>query len=391
MNIQKINVSNWGAGMKELELLHKRWRKILLRTNLLLTIMVFLVEIIMFFILRKLDLIEQPIPLYLKWFLIEPVIINLIIFYAGYFAMKYLLNNSAYINYIPIIQMAVICMVIACVHNIFSMTLGLLCFPLFATIMFSDKKMTRTIGAICYVLLIITLAFRRFSVYRPENDRYFWAEVFVSLAILTATYIFCKVLIIFSQEKTDLIQTGYVEQIYMKEQLNKDQKTGLFGHTIFMNTLDKMVDLAKDSLQSFAVAVIDIDNFKKVNDTYGHLKGDQVIITLAERMKNIFTDGQLIARYGGEEFAIIFSDENMDLIIEHLEKLRISFGEEKYDFMDSRVTISIGLAKWREGWTSEQLFQAADTAMYTSKQEGKNRITVFKENSLSEQQEVINE
>jgi diguanylate cyclase (GGDEF)-like protein len=370
-----INELSWGQIMKELELIHGRWRKKLFRTNLLLTLMLFSVEIIMFFVLKKLTLIEQPILLYLKWFLVEPLLLNVAVLYIGHLVMKYIPENSVYINYIPILQMTVICMVAACVHNIFSMTLCLLCFPLFATIMFSDKKMTRTIGIICYVFLIIALVFRKVSVYRPLNDKYFWADIFVSLAILTATFIFCNVLITFSQEKTDMIQEGYLEQIHMKEQLNRDQKTGLYGHTIFMNTLEQKVESAKQLGNPFALAVIDIDDFKHVNDTYGHLKGDQVIISLADKMKKIFKEDQLIARYGGEEFAIIFSEKDLGQVSTRLEDLRCSFEKQRYDFMEDKITISIGIAAWKQGLTSEQIFEAADNAMYASKMEGKNRMT----------------
>jgi diguanylate cyclase (GGDEF)-like protein len=372
--------------MKEFELIYERWRKKLLHTNLLLTMLVFLVEVLMYFVLKSLDLIEQPIMTYLNCFLIMPTIINILILYIGSIIMKHMLINSKYINYIPVLQMAAICMVIASTHNIFSVTLCLFCFPLFTTIMFSDKKMTRTIGIVCFLFLIIAFLFRRFSVYRPKNDRYFLAEVIVTMAILGGSYILCKVLIRFAEEKTDIIHQGYLQQIEMQELLNRDQKTGLYGQTIFMNTLDRMIEIANNTLETVAVAVIDIDDFKKVNDTYGHLKGDQVIIKLADMMKKNFNDSQFIARYGGEEFAIIFTEDEIKHGFNLLEDLRMEFETQKYSFMEDNITISIGIAIWRLGWTSEQLFEAADMAMYTSKSDGKNRTKVY-ENGM----QILNE
>jgi diguanylate cyclase (GGDEF)-like protein len=363
--------------MKELNLVYERWRNTLLRTNLILTILVFVVEVFMFFLLKKLDLIEQPIRVYLRCFLIMPTITDFLFLYVGNYILKHMLPDSNYINYIPILQMAVICMVIASTHNIFSVTLCLFCFPLFSTIMFSDKKMTGIIGLVCFLFMIITLLYRRFSLYRPQNDRYFLAEVIVAIAILGATFILCNVLIRFAQEKTNIIHQGYLQQIEMQELLNRDQKTGLFGHTIFMNTLEQMVETANKTLKTFAVAVIDIDDFKKVNDTYGHLKGDQIIVALAELMKKYFNENQFIARYGGEEFAIIFSGNELNHGIDLLETLRVAFETQKYGFMEDKITISIGIAIWKQGWTSEQLFEAADTAMYSSKSNGKNRTIVY--------------
>ena len=363
--------------MKELDLVYERWRIKLFHTNVILIILVFFVEVLMYFVLKKLNLMEQSTRVYLKWFLIEPMAVSTVILLIGYILMKYILPNSKYNNYIPVIQMAFLCMVIACVHNIFSITLCLFCFPLFTTILFSDRLMTRTVGIISYFLLVISLIFRKLSVYRPKDDKYFWAEVAVSIAILTGTFIFCNILIIFSQEKTDIIHKGYLEQINMKEQLNRDQKTGLYGHTMFMNKLDQKVEMANKTQNPFAVAVIDIDNFKHVNDTYGHLKGDQVIIILAKLMKEIFNEDEIIARYGGEEFAIIFSKSDIEYMKNLLENLRTTFSARKFEFMEDNITISIGTAIWRPGWTTEQLFEAADNAMYSSKTEGKNKVSVF--------------
>ena len=363
--------------MQEFELIYENWRKKLLHTNLLLTMLVFFVEVKMFLILRKLALIEQPILEYLRCFLITPTITNIFILYFGNLVMKRISSNFKYINYVPIMQMAAICLVIASTHNIFSVTLCLFSFPLFTTIMFSNKLMTRIVGLVCSLFLIISLLFRRFSIYRPKNDRYFWAEAIVALAILCATYILCNVLIKFVKEKTDIIHNGYIQRIEMQELLKRDQKTGLFGQTVFMNTLDHMVDVASCTQKSLALAVIDIDDFKKVNDTYGHLKGDQIIITLADMMKKYFDENQFIARYGGEEFVIILSDNEINHGIYLLEKFRIAFEATKYSFMEDKISISIGIAKWRKGWTSAQLFEAADAAMYTSKSYGKNRTTVY--------------
>jgi len=363
--------------MKEFDVIYERWRNKLLHTNLLLTMLTFVVEVFMFFILKKLNLIEQPIMVYLWYFLFVPTIFNISILYVGTVVMKHMLPDSKFINYVPIIQLAAICMVIASTHNIFSMTLCIFCLPLFTTIMFNDKKMTRIIGMVCFLFMSISLLYRKFSVYRPKNDRYFVAEVIVAVAILYATYILCNVLIKFVEEKTDLIHQGYLQRIEMQELLNRDQKTGLFGQTIFMNTLDSMVEVSNRTHEKFALAVIDIDDFKKVNDTYGHLKGDQIIVTLTELMKKYFIENQFMARYGGEEFVIIFAENKVNQGINLLEDFRKAFEAQRYSFIDDKISISIGIAKWRQGWTSAQLFEAADKAMYTSKSDGKNRTTVY--------------
>lgn len=360
--------------MQELEQTYAKWRRTIMRVNVYLVIFAFIVESVMFFILKEQNLIKQPLPEYFTWFLGIPTGINLINIIIGRLIVRHLPIDSKWSNYIPVVQLAVICMVLAAIHNIFSITLCFFCFPLFVSVIFSDRKMVRHIAGLNIILLSMTLSYRRFSIYRPEHDEYFIAEVFVSLAILAATIVLSEMMIGFQKENTRYINQGFLRQIEMQDQLNRDQKTGLYGQTIFINTLNQIVNKRESSIQ---LAIIDIDDFKKINDSYGHLKGDQIIHTLSGLMKEMFQHQYFISRYGGEEFTIIFTGCDMGHSVELLEKLRITFEKQKYSFIEDGVTISIGVAVLEAEWTAEKLFEAADSAMYTSKMNGKNCVTVY--------------
>lgn len=362
--------------MQELKQAYAKWRKILLRTNIYLVICAFFVELLMFFVLKKLDLILQPLPEYFKWFLLAPTIANLLIILTGEILLKRMAPDSKAINYIPIVQLAGICTVLACIHNVFSVTLCFFCFPLFMTAIFGDKKMLNNIAILCFLFMTCTLFYRKFAFYNPKNDIYFLAEAIVAYVVLFATFTVSRVLINFQEEKTQIINNGYQHQLEMQDQLNKDQKTGLYGQTIFNNTLNHMVEISGTTNKTILLAVIDIDDFKKINDTYGHLKGDQIILTLSEVMKTVFNE-HFISRFGGEEFAIIFSESEIESAVVKLEELRTKFEKINYIFMEDTVTISIGIAIWQKGWTAEQLFEAADSAMYSAKNSGKNRTMVY--------------
>ena len=171
----------------------------------------------------------------------------------------------------------------------------------------------------------------------------------------------------FQEEKSRLIERYYLDKLKMRDQLNKDQKTGLYGHTIFMNTLDAVVNSAGDQI---ALEVLDIDDFKKVSDTCG----DLVITTLADIMKRHSNPDRLMARFGGEEFVILFTGLEAGCAISFLEDFRKEFKDQKYEFTDGPITVSIGLAFWKHGLTSEDLFNKADEAMYRAKSKGKNQI-----------------
>jgi len=363
--------------MQEFVETYEKWRKMLLHTNQCLVVFVFVVEFLISVLLKESDLMLQSANVYLMDFLIIPTVLNLLILLAGQIALKFTKPDSEMINYIPSVQLSLICMVVACTHFMFSSTLCIFCMPPFTTVIFGDRKMTKLVGIICGAALTGVFLCRRFSVYRLSPDPYFWTEAIIAFAVLFASVAVCSVLIKFQKEKSDTIQRGYLSNLEMKEQLSRDQKTGLYGNAVFMNTLAEIVKTSEATGNMIAVAFIDIDDFKRINDSQGHLRGDQVILKLAELMQQNNSGNTFMARFGGEEFAIIFRDEKTGTAFDFLENLRIKFSELKYTFVQDTITISIGLAVWKSGCTPEELFDHADTAMYASKAAGKNRTTIY--------------
>jgi len=363
--------------MKNFEETYEKWRKMLLRTNIYLALFLFVIEVSMYFLFQKSNLETPPISDYFVYFVTVPTASNFLAILIGFIMLKRLSPDSKLINYIPSIQLAFICLVVASTHCIFSVTLCIFCGPIFMTIIFSDKKITRHVGILCFIFLVLALLSRKYSLYRIENDRYFYLDAIVAFGILLSTSRICHVMIKFQEEKSNAIHQGYLYHLQMQDQLNRDQKTGLYGYTIFMNTLDRMIKSSESSNNPIALAVIDIDNFKDINDTYGHLKADQVLLALTELMKKNCRSNQFMARFGGEEFSIIFTESEVNSAFDFLERLRIAFEKQKYSFANETVTISIGMAIWQSGWTSEQLFDHADAAMYASKASGKNRTIIY--------------
>ena len=365
-----------GKDVKEFEATYEKWRKMLLQTNIRIAFVVLIVESFMVFVIKGAHLMTQPLPVYLLDFLIAPTAADFLLLAAGRAAMKKVSPDSKIINYIPTVQLACICLVVASAHFIFSVTLCVFCVPLFTTVIFSDKTMTRRMGILCCFFLTIVLIHRKYSPYRLVHDSYFYEEAIVAFVVLIATIIICDVLIKFQEEKDNIIRQDYLIKLKMQDQLNKDPRTGLYGYAIFMHTLNQMVRRSVNTDKKIALAIIDIDSFKAVNDTYGHLKGDQVISALTDLMKSDDSAHRFLARYGGEEFAIIFSENEVENAFGYLEDLRRTFENQRYDFTGKTITVSIGLAVWQAGWTSEQLFNHADAAMYASKAKGRNKVVI---------------
>lgn len=173
---------------------------------------------------------------------------------------------------------------------------------------------------------------------------------------------------------TDILQKN---EEYSKL-ISVDGLTGLFNHSHFQTKVLEAFERHKIKRNIFSVAMLDLDFFKKVNDTYGHLKGDEVLKRFADVIKSTVRKDDFPARYGGEEFVIIF-DENAKVAVEILERLRKRFSEEKFekDGVGFSVTFSAGVAEISGKYTNPQMMiKDADTALYFSKRSGRDRITV---------------
>lgn len=129
----------------------------------------------------------------------------------------------------------------------------------------------------------------------------------------------------------------------------------------------------------FAILIVDIDHFKRVNDTYGHLVGDIALKTVARCMAESFRPHDLLVRYGGEEFAALLPDTDMEGAKAVAERLRAKVAETviHHEALSFQVTISIGIARTQHEEKLETLISEADRALYRAKELGRNRVEVF--------------
>lgn len=176
-----------------------------------------------------------------------------------------------------------------------------------------------------------------------------------------------------------LIEASFYENIF--HETIHDKLTGLFNRPYFDEAYNQQISLAKRYHNDFAVLFLDIDNFKDINDTYGHLAGDEALRHIAEVIHTQKRDSDVAARYGGEEFVLLLTHtDNVSGYI-FAERLRQAIENLKVYYHDQciRLTISGGIASFPfNSADPEQLLQMADNAVYLSKGAGKNRISHFK-------------
>ena len=156
----------------------------------------------------------------------------------------------------------------------------------------------------------------------------------------------------------------------------RDGLTGLFNHTTMREHLMQEINRAGRAAQPFALAMLDIDEFKTVNDRFGHAVGDKVLRSLAQMLTLRLRREDIIGRYGGEEFLIILPNTQAKEAVDLLDDLREGFAQvvhlaHKAEF---RVTFSCGVAGFPQYNSAASLSEAADKALYSAKRQGRNRV-----------------
>lgn len=160
-----------------------------------------------------------------------------------------------------------------------------------------------------------------------------------------------------------------------------DGLTGLYNHRHFQEVLEKEVSRATRYNDPFSLLIIDIDNFKQVNDRYGHQFGDKVLKQLSEILMSSCRDSDTVARYGGEEFAIILPKVDSTQATLLTQRIKKDIKHKSAALMEGKspLTVSIGIATCPADDPSRQgLIEKADKALYTAKARGKNRAVEFR-------------
>jgi two-component system cell cycle response regulator len=155
-----------------------------------------------------------------------------------------------------------------------------------------------------------------------------------------------------------------------------DALTGLFNVRYFYDALSLELARAKRYVYSFSISLLDIDDFKSINDTYGHQAGDEVLRGIAGAMKRVSRESDIVARYGGEEFILILSNTGKDEAIKQAERVKNAVETEGYlENKYVKISLSGGIATFPGDGTDEKsLLHAADMALYEAKSLGKKQI-----------------
>lgn len=191
-----------------------------------------------------------------------------------------------------------------------------------------------------------------------------------------------------NEDYINILTEVYNCQVILLRNRDTDALTGLLNRQSFDSRLSKIQQSNEknnrnnDKPLNYCFALLDIDFFKKVNDKYGHVYGDEVLLIFADLMKKSFRQSDMLFRYGGEEFAVLLHDVDITHGKNILERFRATI--EEFDFpLQNKVTTSIGYCLLNDQIPLPTLIENADKALYYSKENGRNQVNNY-ENLLSE-------
>lgn len=179
------------------------------------------------------------------------------------------------------------------------------------------------------------------------------------------------------------IRSRSQKAIQIREMFETDSLTRILNRSSLFRQLDRLIGQCTRYKENMSVGIIDIDHFKNINDTHGHQAGDYILTSLVQFIRENIRISDIFGRYGGEEFVLLFPSQSKTEAANILEKLLSEFREKEYLLPNGEtVTVSFsgGVAEFpSDGNDRDQVFAAADTALYTSKNNGRGRISITPE------------
>jgi diguanylate cyclase (GGDEF)-like protein/PAS domain S-box-containing protein len=184
-----------------------------------------------------------------------------------------------------------------------------------------------------------------------------------------------------NEEGEPLVVSGIVFDISKNKEMEmklaelamKDDLTGLYNRRYFLKVLNDEINRYNRNELSFSIVISDIDDFKRVNDVYGHSVGDRILIEFVDIINQNVRKSDVFARWGGEEFIFLLTNTSSEQAYHFIEKIR-SIVEYHQFTNDIRLTSSFGLMEYHRGMEIDELIQAVDMAMYYAKENGKNQL-----------------
>lgn len=348
----------------------QRWNRLLLQSFWAIFILSIIFECMF------LTITEMQTKEFITFYILKPTIIMAFIVLLAESGVRWLPKHH---EYILISASTLIVITIVSIHSSLEYLLFFLFFPIIISIFYFQYK------KLLYALVNTGIALFALYTFDPDLNENISIISFITL-ITTLLVYSCIAFGILARGREILshLRTSYesnqellVRTILMDKLAKTDALTDTYNHMAYHEFKDNLVEQAENGRMALHLAVLDIDNFKSVNDTYGHRAGDVVLRRVAELTRSKAGSNDIVARYGGEEFALLFTEKSFQEVYDLVEEIRTNIASTSHEVLNGlNVTVSIGLNQYTPGMGKENFFQGADAALYEAKHSGKNRTAL---------------
>lgn len=373
--------------LPSMEFNQKRWNRLLLNGFWVVLALATAVEILYMYFVTELSAAE-----FFPRYVALPTLMMLGVVLSAEACVRYL--TPKYHDYFLIEASTLLAVIVTAIHSSLDYLLFFLFFPIMISIFyFQYKKLAFAIAntfASLYILYALNVDIH--TLISPIG--------LLSMTVLISVYSGIAFGVLTrGREALQHLRSSYesnqellVRNILMDKLAKTDALTDTYNHMAYHEYVEKLVEQADQGSLHLQIAVMDIDNFKKVNDTYGHRAGDAVLREVAAIARSKVGANDFVARYGGEEFVILFTELEYPAAYDAVEEIRRTVAETPHDSLGGLpVTISIGINRYEPGMGKEKFFQGADAALYAAKRSGKNRTVAAEAMIVSQEAAAASE
>lgn len=353
----------------------KKWYLLLLKASWRFVLLVCIVETVIL-LLKKLTGTASNTWEYIWMYIVRPGLTHVAIMLLVQWVSRLLVDRNEYVKqtYVYLTGMICICINIAWVHRSVQIIPAILVFPVLLSLVYVGKRPLRyaqLMGFASYGLYLLAL-------YLLAGDRFpHFMEICTMLGLLVVAGSISRLVL---ARQTELVNSV----IEMNKLSMTDSLTKLYNHASFYEQLDQHILATADTEETFCMIMFDIDDFKKINDQYGHGGGDEILLALVDAINACICGDDMAFRYGGEEFTVLTKRSPQESIALS-EAIRASFTTRAAALQEGLVaTASAGVSEYRPERFSgrREFFASADEAMYEAKRTGKNKTVLWSEKLL---------
>ena len=367
--------NNIAAIREECQRVDSKWLQMQYKLIVDLVLFATAVELVMFFVLQNLGMVFTSDQEYLLKYLAAPFLGNFaLMLTASQILRSERLTEKRKIYGISIVW-SVMALWIYSIHMIFSCVGVIFVIPILLTVVYADQKLTAITAVMCVAGKALAGLFPFWVPERQLSQLSVLERVDsgLSLAVLIIFWAISAFMIRTEREKTEAaVRLERERQMYQTEALT-DQLTRVWNRQALRQIFNVMI---RDDRQYF-LAMMDLDDFKILNDTYGHTQGDKYLRELGNTLLKLSCDGVTPFRYGGDEFCLLFCGREREQILEICRELQTRYADCDVNQQNQSVSISIGVAEFCRGESPAQLLNRADAALYRAKQMGQKGQICF--------------